>query len=558
MQCPKCHQTNASNARFCAYCGAMLPDDDDDILRPGQTLSDGVYRILRPLGRGGMGAVYLAANTRAFDRPCVIKEIIEYYDPADVEARQKAIQRFEAEARTLAALRHSSIPDIYAYFSEHNHNYLVMEYIEGPNLSENLTRKESGKLVAGQPQPAGQVINHVIEICEVLDYLAQQQPPVIHNDIKPANIILEKSTGRAVLVDFGTAKYKYSLAESPPAHMQPGRLQSSVYGTLGYAAPELFEGQGEPRSDVYGLAATAYHLLTDDDPREHPFKYPHMDEIAPSLRDVLDSALAVNAADRPSAAELRQQLLRLVNGEQQPAGTQIQVLTPELSYAPERADQDSQDLVLTNPGESRLVGTVTAQQPWIRVQPEFRCAPGGTVSLPVKVNVSEMEPGQIHRGEIVVKTEHASSSTVSIEVRVPVPSIQVTPMQIDLGTVSRRDLFTARKSFQVRNTGISRASCYVKSLVPWLVLDPVEFTCLPGQSRTIELTGRTDLIPRDRERHETTLEIAIQGRHSRQVKVTARLRERGRQTVSVIGVGLASLVLLAAIVWFVLTVLPLI
>ena len=557
MQCPMCQKTNASNARFCAYCGAVLPDDDDKILQPGQTLSDGAYRILRPLGRGGMGAVYLAANTRAFDRPCVIKEIIEYYDPADAEARRKAIQRFEAEARTLAALRHSSIPDIYAYFSEQNHNYLVMEYIEGPNLSKNLTRKESEKLVAGQARPAEQVINHVIEICEVLDYLAQQQPPVIHNDIKPANIILEKSTGRAVLVDFGTAKYKYSLAESPPADVQLGRLQSSVYGTLGYAAPELFEGQGEPRSDVYGLAATAYHLLTDDDPREHPFKYPHMDEIEPSLRKVLDGALAVDVADRPSAAELRQQLLDLVNGDQQPVGTQIQVLTEELSYAPESTNQDRQDLVLTNPGNNRLVGTVSSQQPWIRVQPEFRCAPRATVSLPVKVDVSELEPGQTYQGQIVVKTNHAPPSTVSVEVHVPIPSIRVTPMQIDLGTVSRRDLFTSRKSFQVRNTGISRASCYVKSLVPWLVLDPVEFTCLPGQSRTIELTGRTDLIPRDRQRHETTLEIAIQGRHSRQVKVTARTNERGRRTVSVIGIGVASVALLAAIVWFVLTVLPL-
>jgi len=556
MQCPKCNEINAPNARFCAYCGALLLEDHDKILEPGQTLSEGAYRILRPLGRGGMGAVYLAANTRAFDRPCVIKEIIEYYDPADSEARQKAVRRFEAEARTLAALRHSSIPDIYAYFSEHDHNYLVMEYIEGHNLSENLTRKEDGKLIAGQPQPAERVMNHIIEICEVLDYLAQQQPPVIHNDIKPANIILEKSTGRAVLVDFGTAKYKYSLAESPPTHVQPGRLQSSVYGTLGYAAPELFEGQGEPRSDVYALAATAYHLLTDDDPREHPFKYPRMKEIEPALRNILEDALAVDVADRPSASELRQQLLGLVNGEQQQAGTPIQVLTEELSYAPERASQDPQDLMLNNPGESRLVGTITPQQPWIRVQPEFRCAPGGTISLPVKIDVSEMEPGQTHRGEIVVKTQDAPPSTVSVVVHVPTPSIEVTPMQIDLGMVSRRDLFTARQSFQVRNTGISRASCYVKSLVPWLVLDPVEFTCAPGQSRTIELTGRADLIPRDRERHETTLEIAIQGRHSRQVQVTVHTRERGRKTISVIGIGVASLVLLAAIVWFILTVLP--
>jgi serine/threonine protein kinase len=274
-------------------------------------LDGGSYRVVRPLGHGGMGAVYLAAQTKAFDRLAVVKEVIDYFDPADAEERQRAVERFEAEARTLGDLKHPGIPDLYAYFSEGGHNFLVMEYIEGPDLADGLTREDgdTGEIVPGGPLPADDVLRYTIQVCEVLEYLASRQPPVVHNDLKPGNIIIDEHGGRAVLVDFGTAKTRYLRAAG-----QPDEGKASVYGTVGYAAPELYQGHSEPRSDVYSLAATAYHLLTDDDPRDHPMQYPLLDTLPPTLADILRAALATEIDARPTAAGLRQRLQEYLAG----------------------------------------------------------------------------------------------------------------------------------------------------------------------------------------------------------------------------------------------------
>jgi len=244
-----------------------------------------------------MGAVYLVAQTKAFDRLAVLKEVIEYFDPLDPEARREAAQRFEAEARTLGDLKHPGIPDLYAYFSAGGHNYLDLEYMEGPDLADSLTGEDrhSGQIVPGKALPMADVLHYVIEICTVLEYLAGRKPPVVHNDVKPGNIIVDQHSGRAVLVDFGTAKTRYLASGG-----------DNSYGTVGYAAPELYQGQSEPRSDIYSLAATAYHLLTDDDPRDHPNQYPKLDAMPPDLADILRAALAEDVTQRPTAAEFRQ------------------------------------------------------------------------------------------------------------------------------------------------------------------------------------------------------------------------------------------------------------
>lgn len=301
IPCPDCGRLNRPGARYCASCQRPLGAAPAARLQPGQSLGGGAYRIVQPLGKGGMGAVWLVAQTRAFDRLAVLKEVVEYYDPLDAEERRQAAERFEAEARTLGDLKHPGIPDLYAYFSEGGHNYLVMEYIEGPDLRQGLTHEDgdTGQLVAGGPRPVDEVLRYTVEICQVLEYLATRRPPVVHNDVKPGNIIVDQNSGRAVLVDFGTAKTRYLRATG-----QPG----SIYGTVGYAAPELYQGRCEPRSDVYSLAATAYHLLTDDDPRDHPSQFPQLDALPPALADVLRAALAEKVEERLSATEFRQQL----------------------------------------------------------------------------------------------------------------------------------------------------------------------------------------------------------------------------------------------------------
>ena len=319
--CPTCGRLNRPGARFCASCQASLTGD---LAAPpgsaasggtplpqaggpqaGQLLGGGDYRVVRPLGKGGMGAVWLVAQTRAFDRLAVLKEVIDYFDPTDGDARRRAAERFEAEARTLADLKHPGIPDLYAFFSEGGRNYLVMEYVEGQDLSKGLTRedRDSGQILPGASLPAQQVVHYTIEICEVLEYLARRQPPVVHNDIKPANIIIDSHSGRAVLVDFGTARTRYLRAGG-----RPDPKRESLYGTVGYAAPELYQGRSESRSDVYSLAATSYHLLTDDDPGDHPGQHPKLDALPSALGGVLRPALAVAIDSRPTAEGFRQSL----------------------------------------------------------------------------------------------------------------------------------------------------------------------------------------------------------------------------------------------------------
>jgi len=311
VACPNCGRLNRPGARYCASCQTPLSAAAAR-LQPGQHLDGGAYRIVRQLGKGGMGAVWLVAQTKAFDRLAVLKEVVEYYDPLDARERQRAIERFEAEARTLGDLKHPGIPDLYAYFSEGRHNYLVMEYIEGPDLRKWLTRldEHTGQLVAATRLPTDQVLYFTIQICKVLEYLASRQPPVIHNDIKPGNIIVDEHSARAVLVDFGTAKTRYLRARG-----QPDQDKDSLYGTVGYAAPELYRGHSVPRSDVYSLAATVYHLLTDDDPRDHPAQYPQLDQLPARLAVILRAALAAEIEDRPTAAELREQLEGFVGGQ---------------------------------------------------------------------------------------------------------------------------------------------------------------------------------------------------------------------------------------------------
>lgn len=304
MQLCSCGQINRAGARFCARCGRFIraASPGRPALLAGQTMRDGAYRITRPLSRGGMGAVYLAHDTQAFDRLCVIKELLDYFDATDPTEVRKAEKRFEEEARILAALSHPGIPRIYAYFSENGRHYIVMEYIEGETLEQGITyQNEKGDTIPARLLPIEDIVHHAIEVCKVLEYLAALPRPVIHHDVKPANLILDRSSGEVRLVDFGTAKARYSF----PGSGGMGIRKSSVYGTEGYAPPEQYQGRSEPRSDVYALAATIYHLLTDDDPRDHPFQFPRLDTLPSELAAVLRSALHVEVRRRSTARQMR-------------------------------------------------------------------------------------------------------------------------------------------------------------------------------------------------------------------------------------------------------------
>jgi serine/threonine protein kinase/Tol biopolymer transport system component len=304
--CSRCKTSNRPNARYCSNCGTVLESSAGRVgfvqLSTGR-LMHSRYTIERPLGKGGMGAVYLASETIAHrKRRVVIKEMLEYFAADDPEGEARAKQRFESEAATLVSLNFAGIPQIFDFFSQNGRNYIVMQFIEGRNLESGLTHIDDyGNTVAGNPYPADQVRGWGRQLCKVLENLADQN--VIHMDIKPANLILDRA-GDVWLVDFGTAKAQWVTLPGGKVGMQ----KSSVYGTAGYAPPEQYTGKVDSRSDVYALAATLYHLLTDDDPRAHPFSFPRLNELPPDLATALERSLAREVSQRVDASQFRRLL----------------------------------------------------------------------------------------------------------------------------------------------------------------------------------------------------------------------------------------------------------
>ena len=223
-------------------------------LTSGQLLQ-GRYHILRQLGQGGMGAVYLAEDAR-LGRQCAVKENLA--DPnANPQVLAQMRQQFQVEARILAGLDHPNLTKVYDFFQDGGNEYIVMDYVEGDNLATLLQRQ-------GGPLPERPVLLWADQVLYALEDLHGQQPrPIIHRDIKPANIILTPK-GRIKLVDFGLVKL-FDPSNPSTATSMKGM------GTPEYAPLEQYgKGMGhtDARSDIYSLGATLYHLLTGIVPPE--------------------------------------------------------------------------------------------------------------------------------------------------------------------------------------------------------------------------------------------------------------------------------------------------
>jgi serine/threonine protein kinase len=260
-------------------------------------LQGGRYVIKKVLGQGGMGAAVLANDMRVAGKPVVIKELIS--DSTDSTQLNEDVRNFEREVETLAYIDHPLVPTVTDHFQEGSHYFMVQEYAEGENLEDRLNR-------TNQPLPERDALTYASQVLDILDYLEHQNPPIVHRDIKPANIIIGSRDKRAHLVDFGIAR------ADTARNVQ--RKQTSALGTPGYAPPEQYQGNADPRSDLYALAATLHHLLTNRDPRnEPPFAYPPVralnPRLSPETERVLDHALKVDIAQRyQSAAAMKQDI----------------------------------------------------------------------------------------------------------------------------------------------------------------------------------------------------------------------------------------------------------
>lgn len=424
----------------------------------------GAYRILEPLSKGGMGALYLAADTAAFDRKCVIKELIDYYNPADPEEARQAQTRFETEARLLAELNHPGIPRIYTYFSETGRHYIVMEYVEGDIVEQGVTHIDAaGRTVPARPLPHETIIRHAIRVCRVLEYLADRPTPVIHHDIKPANLIVERTSGDVRLVDFGTAKIH-------TRRLSPGE-QPTAFGTQGYAAPEQYQGGSDPRSDVYSLAATVYHLLTDDDPGDHPFQFPHLDTLPAVLADLLGRALRLEANRRSTAFEFRQGL--------------------EAWLIPE---DDARPFVFRSGGVAHTTEDLVALADRYWVDARAHLAAGDFQRWFRERNrhdlAAKAESARLETGDNPDAALEAFLQRLNPRLASPRPTVE--PLSLDL-YVGRTRPVTAQLT--VRNEGRGYAQAALSASVPWLRFEPVQVGCLANQEVPVTVSLDTSQLP---------------------------------------------------------------
>lgn len=261
------------------------------------------YKIDRQIGQGGMGAVYVATDER-FGSTVAIKETLCMDDNY-----RKAIER---EARLLNSLKHHALPRVTDHFLESNGQFLVMEYIPGEDLACILEERN-------EPFPVEQVLEWADQLLEALEFLHSLDNPVIHRDIKPQNLKFTLK-GQIILLDFGLAKGNVTGAGNQTN-------AKSIFGySRNYASLEQIQGTGtDPRSDLYSLAATLYHLLTKIPPEDALTRAMSVlsqkpdplvpanqtrPEIPSGVAAILHKALDLDAAERPATAFEMREMLR--------------------------------------------------------------------------------------------------------------------------------------------------------------------------------------------------------------------------------------------------------
>jgi serine/threonine protein kinase len=282
---------------------ASKSDSRPSVLKPDVILQNR-YRIVRQLGRGGMGAVYEAVDQH-LDAVVALKETFSVDD--------RLRRQFEQEARLLAQLHHPALPRVSDYFTEGGRAFLVMQFIGGADLAEIIVTQPG-------PFPRNQVIAWADQLLDALIYLHTRDRQIIHRDIKPHNLKVT-ANGQIALLDFGLAKARSTDGSD--------NSSNSIFGyTRRYAPLEQIQDQGTtPRSDIYALGATLYHLLTGVKPQDalaraaamvksesdplRPANEVHR-SVGPEIAAILSRAMALNSEDRYAcASEFRRALSRV-------------------------------------------------------------------------------------------------------------------------------------------------------------------------------------------------------------------------------------------------------
>jgi serine/threonine protein kinase, bacterial len=272
------HQGNPPHQLFCIHCGQPV-----SIVKTVRN-----YQILRILGQGGMGTTYLAWTGHKL---LVLKEM-----NADMAQQTKAQELFEREAKILRTLQHPGIPQYQDFFWENGQRYLAMELVHGQDLEKYIYQHG--------PVTIAQAKNWMIQLCQILTYIHSQQPPLIHRDVKPANLLITNVDQKICLIDFGAVK-------------EIGSVGSTRIGAPDYMAPEQNQGKPVVQSDLYAIGPTIIFLTTGRNPSEflqltkdgYQFNVTHVPTITPQVAQLISKVTAAVVIDRyPTARNLAEAL----------------------------------------------------------------------------------------------------------------------------------------------------------------------------------------------------------------------------------------------------------
>ena len=234
-------------------------------LEPGKTLQNESLKVERQMAFGGLSAIYLVQKNS--QDLYVLKEAV-VPDDVDKEAKAQAEAMLQRESKMLFSVSHPHIANVVDYFVEEDRHYLLLEYINGQDLRQLVGQNGA--------QREAIVVSWGIQIAGALDYLHSLDPPIVHRDLTPDNIVLREN-GNLVIIDFGAANEFV------------GTATGTLIGKQAYIAPEQLRGKAALQSDLYALGGTLFFLLTGRDPT--PLAQPELKQILPEANDELNELL---------------------------------------------------------------------------------------------------------------------------------------------------------------------------------------------------------------------------------------------------------------------------
>lgn len=414
---------------------------------PAQTLLRNQYAIIRKLAQGGQSAVYLARDTYADNAERAIKEMSE--SQLEHEKRQQAINDFMREAQILYSLDHPALARVFEFFMENTRYFLVMEYVPGHNLEDEMVQYRR------EPLEWGDVTRWGIELASVLTYLHSQQPAIIYRDLKPANVMLLPDGG-VKLIDFGIAR-----------RLHPARMADTMQlGTDGYAPLEQYSSRSETRSDIYALGASLYHLLTGRVPEAAPMRVaghqltpiralnPRVPE---SVERVILQALNLYAKDRFQTAPMMADALEWSRRQ---AG-----LAPSAEYT-RTATQSAHNE--PSQSASRYTAPPAASDPRQMASPPER----QVVSFPdasARQGAASPAPYYPTQRERAVHVQPNGSRRTGMPAH---PRLRLTPVRLDAGYLLVNQ--TTALDLEIANRGAGMLNGYAETNIAALTVSPSE------------------------------------------------------------------------------------